>query len=166
MWLISQLKHLKQIVTTLVILEKLADKLQKKRPKKNLEDLEYSDLLAQEPEIPDFMKLPESETESEPDLEPESVPETQPESENESETDSENEAEIEAEIVAEKSDSEPESEHDFEDDSEDSEDSESDVDEPLTIVINPNYFHAGSDSENDSDSDSEIVFREIPMSEE
>ena len=144
------------MVTILVILEKLADKLQKKRPKKNLEDLEFFDLLAQEPEIPDFMKLPESETESE----PESVPETQPESENESES----EAEIEAEIEAEKSDSE--SEHDFEDDSEDSEDSESDVDEPLTIKINPNYFHAGSDSENDSDSDSEIVFREIPMSEE
>ena len=149
------------MVTTLVILEKLADKLQKKRPKKNLEDLEYSDLLAQEPEIPDFMKLPESETESEPDLEPESVPETQPESENESETDSENEAEIEAEIVAEKSDSEPESEHDFEDDSEDSD--ESDVDEPHTIESNPNnYFQAGSGSELDSDSESEIVFKVQP----
>ena len=36
---------------------------------------------------------------------------------------------------------------------------ELDVDEPITIEINPNYFNVGSDSDPDSNSDSEIVFK-------
>ena len=150
------------MVTILVILEKLADKLQKKRPKKNIEDLEYSDLLAQEPELPDFMRLPESEDEAETEAEFEAETEAEMEAEIESEIESENEAEIEPEKIEPEAESENyDFEDDFEDDSEDSD--ESDVDEPHTIESNPNnYFQAGSGSELDSDSDSEIVFKVQP----
>ena len=48
-----------------VILNQLADELRKRRPNKNLEDLEYFDLLATQSELPDFMKTPGDQPEPE-----------------------------------------------------------------------------------------------------
>ena len=46
-----------------VILNQLADELRKRRPNKNLEDLEYYDLLATQPDLPEFMKTPNDQPE-------------------------------------------------------------------------------------------------------
>ena len=105
-----------------VILKHLAAELIKRRPKKNLEDLEFFDLLAEEQELPAYMKLPSDE----------------PEANNENESDF--------------SDSNSESEFDdyysdVESEFDDSED-DSNFDE-FVVELNPNnyYFDANSDDE-------------------
>ena len=114
-----------------VILKHLAAELRLKRPKSNLEDLEFFDLLAEKQEPSAYMKLPNDEAMAS----------------NESESDfSDSNSDSESDIYESNSDSDSdiyESEND------------SDIDEPFEVEVNPNdyYFNAHSD-----DSDSEVEF--------
>ena len=125
-----------------VILNQLADELRKRRPNKNLEDLEYYDLLTTQPDLPEFMKTPSDQPEPEQDA-------------NNENDDSE---------------SNHSGNNDLDDpnDSDDSEQSENDdieyadtdsEAETHEVEVNPNDIHFNANSEN-SDSDGELNFIE------
>ena len=119
---LTQIFAKRQLCTSYpVILKHLAGELIKRRPKKNLEDLEFFDLLAEEQELPAYMKLPSDE----------------PEANNENESDF--------------SDSNSESEFDdyYSDAESEFDDSEDDSNfNEFVVELNPNnYFDANSDDE-------------------